>query len=263
MELSLEVKGYLSDKIAQIFSWHKISTLALKAGVNPSPIINKTGNFGKRDAALYIISNLPEDREEQLIKVVLEMSQRGTFDSNYQEETFNELNPIVQNTMGYRLEIDGNLIPIFDKSFKLEEQQNFIITKLTDFGFNDTKQHYQDSLRSFSASPKGSMGVLRSCYETLVNNILISKGITPTGNMKDNLQSLETLNILEQIDPTSCQKCGYKKRDNEFNFSYDLFGMLSHYASHQEIITEEIASLLFPSVSSFLRFLLERYEKVT
>jgi len=235
MELSLEVKGYLSDKIAQIFSWHKISTLALRAGVNPSPIINKTGNFGKRDAALYIISNLPEDREEQLIKVVLEMSQRGTFDSNYQEETFNELNPIVQNTMGYRLEIDGNLIPIFDKSFKLEEQQNFIITKLTDFGFNDTKQHYQE----------------------------ISKGITPTGNMKDNLQSLETLNILEQIDPTSCQKCGYKKRDNEFNFSYDLFGMLSHYASHQEIITEEIASLLFPSVSSFLRFLLERYEKVT
>ena len=263
MELSLEVKGYLSDKIAQIFSWHKISTLALRAGVNPSPIINKTGNFGKRDAALYIISNLPEDREEQLIKVVLEMSQRGTFDSNYQEETFNELNPIVQNTMGYRLEIDGNLIPIFDKSFKLEEQQNFIITKLTDFGFNDTKQHYQDSLRSFSASPKGSMGVLRSCYETLVNNIQISKGITPTGNMKDNLQSLETINILEQIDPTSCQKCGYKKRDNEFNFSYDLFGMLSHYASHQEIITEEIASLLFPSVSSFLRFLLKRYEKVT
>jgi len=52
-------------------------------------------------------------------------------------------------------------------------------------------------------------------------------------------------------------------RKVRFNFSYDLFGMLSHYASHQEIITEEIASLLFPSVSSFLRFLLERYEKVT
>ena len=263
MELSQEVKGYLSDKIAQLFSWPKISTLASRAGVDPTPIINKTGNFVKRDAALYITMNLPEDREEQLIKVVLEMSQRGTYDENYQEETFNELNPIVQNTMGYRLEIDGNLIPIFDKSFKLEEQQNFIITKLTDLTFNDTKEHYQDSLRSFSVSPKGSMGVLRSCYETLVNNILISKGITPTANMKDNLQLLETLNILEQIDPISCERCGHKKRDNEFNFSYDLYGILSHYASHQEIITDEIASLLFPSVSSFIRFLLERYENVT
>ena len=224
MKLSSEVKGCLSEIIAQIFSWSKISTLALRAGVDPSPIIKRVGNFDKRDAALHIISNLPKDQEEQLIKAVLEMSKKGTWDNNYQEETFEKLNPIVKDTMGYRLEINGNLIPIFDKSFKLEEQQNFIIRKLTDLGFNDTKQHYQDSLRSFSASPKGSMGVLRSCYESLVNNLLILKGITPARNMKENLQSLETINILVQIDPTVCQRCGHKKKDNEFNLSYDLYG---------------------------------------
>lgn len=55
MELSQEVKGYLSDKIAQIFSWPKISTLASRAGVDPTPIINKTGNFVKRDAACILL----------------------------------------------------------------------------------------------------------------------------------------------------------------------------------------------------------------
>lgn len=261
MELSYEVKGYLSDKSARIFSWSKISVLASRVGVDSSPIDEKTVK-DKRFATQYICANLPKDREEQLIKVVLEMSQRGTWDSNYQNEVFEELKPIVQDTMGYGLEINGNLIPIFDKSFNLEEQQNFIITKLSDFKFDIAKQHYQDALKSFGASPKGAMGVLRSSYEALVQEILDSEGITHTNNMKDNLLKLESIDVIKEINQNFCQTCGYRKRDNELNFSYDLYGLLSHYASHQEIITDEIASMLFPSVSSFLRFLLQRYELI-
>jgi len=257
MELSLQVKGYLSETIARIFSWSKIASVATMVGVDASQINNQTFR-DKRTASQYIIYNLPREREERLIKVVLDMSQRGTYDANFQDEVFNGIQPIVQDTMGFRLERDGTLIPIFDASFKLEEQQNFILSKLNGFGFDVSKQHYLDALRSFSASPKGSIGLLRSSYEALVNEILIHKGITPTGNMKDNLQKLESIGIIKQIDTTSCSHCGNKKRDNEFNFSYDLYGMLSHYASHQEIMGDEVAYLLFPSASSFIRFLLER-----
>jgi len=261
MELSHEVKGYLSDKSAQIFSWSKISVLSSRAGVDSAPIDERAVG-DKRSSIQYICANLPKDREEQLIKVVLEMSKKGAGDSNCQDDIFEGLKPIVQDTMGYGLDINGNLIPIFDKSFNLEEQQNFIITKLDDFGFNIAKQHYQDALKTFGASPKGAMGVLRSSYETLVSEILDSEEITHKSNMKDNLLKLESINVIKEIDSTSCQKCGHRKRDNEFNFSYDLYGLLSHYASHQEIITDEIASMLFPSVSSFLRFLLQRYELI-
>lgn len=69
MELSLQVKGYLSETIARIFRWSKIASVATMAGVDASQINNQTFK-DKRTASQHIIYNLPRDREERLIKVV-------------------------------------------------------------------------------------------------------------------------------------------------------------------------------------------------
>jgi hypothetical protein len=63
-----------------------------------------------------------------------------------------------------------------------------------------------------------------------------------------------------EIPNSECQKCHHKKRDHELNYSYAIYGLLSHYGSHKELVTEELANFLFTSTSAFIWLLINRYE---
>lgn len=53
-----------------------------------------------------------------------------------------------------------------------------------------------------------------------------------------------------------------EKKDNEFDYSYDIYSLLSHYGSHAELITDEVANFLFTSTIAFIWFLINRYENM-
>jgi hypothetical protein len=93
--------------------------------------------------------------------------------------------------------------------------------------------------------------VLRSTFEALIDEILESKRATLKTNQKDKLAQLKGIGILKEIE-----------KDNEFEYSYRIFGLLSHYGSHSDLITEEVANFLFTSTLAFIWFLINRSEKL-
>ena len=258
MQLSLEVKGHFAQLVADIFSWDKLKILAMRIGVDPKPI--KQNEMSKRSASAYILQNLPTGRGDLAIKVILEMAKRGAWDQDYSGEVYEKINPTMERTMRCQIDREGNVIPIFETALEITEKQTYIERKLEELGFDESLANYRDAFRTYKTSSKGSISLLRSTIESLTDEILNLRGIRLGRNQKDKLNQLKEIEVLKDIESPICQKCGHKKRDAEFNFAYDLYSLLSHYGSHSELITEDLANLLFTSTSTFIWFLIARCE---
>lgn len=253
MELSIEVTGIIQDVLAtKIYAWDKIKTFGKRIGVDTIDFEKK---FSKRQACEYIIKNMPRDNGEIVIKSLIEMAKRGLWNKDYSEEILCEINPIMERTMNSRVNDAGQIIPIFPW---LEEEPNIILERLKSFGFLQGLKNYKDALRTYKTSPKGSLSLLRSAFEGVVEDILRLKNVIPTNNQRENLAKLEELGILKELSNIECHQCHYRKRDHEFNYSYIVYGLLSHYGSHKELVTEELANFLFTSTSAFIWFLINR-----
>ena len=288
MELSWEVKGYLADLIARE-SFGRIKIIGMRVGIAPEIIqIQRLNNplnpfpFGgslgiamltifdsykldpyegmnpNEKAALFIIENT--DNQDLLIETVLDMAKRGKIGRKRYTEIYCELNSLMERTMQCRMDEKWDIIPIFNPNLQISEKRTYIEKKLDNFGFNKTLTNYKSALKTYPIDYKGSISLLISTFESLVEEIIKSKGETLKSNQKDNLTQLEKLGIINEIDTQQCQKCQYKKKDSELNYSYDIYSLLSHYGSHTELITEEVANFLFTSTLGFVWFLINRYE---
>ena len=282
MELSLEVKGYLVDLIARE-SLGKLQIIGMRVGIAPETIRSLNPSEFMRGwtrallhtdmyesdldretspsekTALYIIEKT--GNQDILIETVLDIAKKEKIGGKEDTEIYHELNSLMERTMQCRMDEKWKIIPIFDPILQITEKQIFIEKKLEEFGFNKTFTNYKDALNTYKTSSKGSIALLRSTFESLVDEIIESKGEELKSNQKDKLAQLEKLGILKAIDNQECPKCHHKKRDSEFNYSYDgIWGLLSHYGSHKELLTEELANLLFTSTLAFTWFLINRYE---
>jgi antirestriction protein len=272
MELSWVVKGYLADLIARE-SLGRIKIIGMRVGIEPGTIesLNEPrvilddehdpyeGMSSNEKAALYIIKNT--DNQDLLIETVLDMAKKGV-GGKWFNRIYPELNSIMERTMQCRIGAEWNIIPILDENLQTSEKETFIEKKLEEFGFNETLANYKEALKTYKTSYKGSIALLRSTFESLVDDIMESKGEPLKSNQKAKLAQLEKQGILKEIDTQQCQKCQYKKKDSEFNYSYDIYSLLSHYGSHKELLTEELANFLFTSTLGFVWFLINRYENV-
>ncbi|MCK4736312.1 MAG: hypothetical protein KAT65_27920, partial [Methanophagales archaeon] len=199
-------------------------------------------------AALYIVEKT--DNQDLVIETVLDIAKREKIGGKEDTEIYHELNSLMERTMQCRMDEKWKIISIFDSSLQISEKQTFIEKKLAEFRFNTTLTNYNEAVKAYNTFPKGSISVLRSTFESLVDDIIESAGEPLNGDLRAKLGQLKKLGILKEI-----------KNDNEVEYSYKIFGLLSHYGAHKELITEEVANFLFTSTIAFLWFLINRYEK--
>jgi hypothetical protein len=222
MRLSLEVKGYLADVIArEMYFLGPIKIIGMKLGLNPQKIesLSYVDPFGiphNENSAMYIVENAKDSG--LLIRAVLGAVERLHFDKIYAE-----LNSIMERTMQCRMDTELNVIPILEPNLKILEKETFIGRKLKNLGFNTTLTNYEDAIKTYKTSYKGSISLLRSTFESLVDEIILSTGELLKSNQKDKLSQLENFGIIEEIGNQQCNQCQYKKRDSEFNYSYDIY----------------------------------------
>lgn len=275
MELSWEVKGYLADLIARE-SFGRIIFIGMRVGIGPETIqsLNEPsvviddihihddpyeGMNSNEKAALHIVEYT--GNPNHLIETVLDMAKREKIGEKWYNEIYVELNSLMERTMQCRIGAEGNIIQIFDENLQTSEKETFIEKKLEEFGFDKTLTNYKSALKTYPIDYKGSISLFRSTFESLVNEIIISKGKVLKSNVfKDKLIQLEKLGIIKGIDNQECIKCPYRKKDSEFNYSYAIYSLLSHYGPHPDLITEEVANFLFTSTLAFIWFLINRYE---
>lgn len=273
MELSWGVKGYLADLIARE-RLGKIQIIGMRVGIDPGriksilePIVILNGEHdpyegmsSNEKAALYLIEHT--GNPNLLIETILDTAKRGGIGGKWHSEIYDELNSVMERTMQCRMDERGNIIPILDENLQISEKQTFIERKLEEFGFNKTLTNYRDALNTYKTSYKGSISLLRSTFESLVDEIIELMGEPLHSNQKDKLVQLEKLGFIKEIDTQQCQNCQHKKKDSEFNYSYDIYSLLSHYGSHKELLTEEVANFLFTSTLASIWLLINRYENM-
>jgi len=259
IKLSMEVKGTMADFAARAFSHEKLGTLAMQLGVDPSGFEK---SWSKRKKALYIFNNMSIDHTELAIRTVIKASKLATWDEDLSSDIIGNLNYVLERTMKCKTNENGELLPIFDPALGIEEKQTYIERKLAELGFTNSLTPYQDALKIYKVSSKGSISQLRVTIDDLTSEILKSKGESPHTNFKTRLEQLIKLDLLKEIDRAQCTKCNYKKRDSEFNFAYDFYALLSHYGSHPSEVTEVVADWLYTSTSTFIWFILKRYENI-
>ena len=124
-------------------------------------------------------------------------------------------------------------------------------------GFNKSSKCFDQATKTYKSSSKGSLSLLRSTMESLLEEILFSKGITPSRNYKDRLSQVSNLGILKILSTQECIRCHYKKKDHEFNYGYTLFALLSHYGSHTADVDETLANFLYISTSAFILLIIK------
>jgi hypothetical protein len=278
MELSWEVKEYLAGVIARESSGG-IQIIGMRLGIDPKVVRRclsnlqpmtaismamqalsdpYTGMSPQEKAAQYIVENT--GNQDILIKTVFDAIK------SRDDEIYTELNSIMERTMQCRMDEKWDIIPIFDPILQISEKRVYTERKLEEFGFNTTLTNYKSALKTYQIDYKGSISLFRSTFESLVDEIIISKGeILKSNVFKDKLIQLKKLGIIKEIkeiDTQQCQRCQYKKKDSEFNYSYDIYSLLSHYGPHPRLITKEVANFLFTSTLVFVWFLINRYENM-
>ena len=259
MELSWEVKGYLADLIARE-SLGKLQIIGMRVGIDPETVEVSAhpevyhggydaypGMNPNEKAALHLIEHT--GNPNLLIETVLDMAKREKIGGKWFTKIYVELNSIMERTMQCRMDEELNIIPILDENLQTTEKETYIEKKLEEFGFDKTLANYKSALKTYKTDYKGSISLLRSTFESLVDEIIVSKGEPLKGTRKDRLVQLTNWEIFKKIE-----------KDNEVEHSYRIFGLLSHYGSHTELIAEEEANFLFTSTMAFIWFLINRYE---
>lgn len=255
----MEVKGVIAEFIAQL-SHPKISLFAMKIGVDPTGI---SGNeIPKLRKTVFILSMSNADAEI-IIKAAVDSIKKDAWNKSELKGLIEQLNFVLERTMNCQVDENGELIPIFELGLGLNEKQSYLERKLNEFGFITALSHYKGAIDSYRASPKGSISLLRASYESMVEEILVKESIPLASNFKDNLKNLTNLSLLKELDIEECASCHYRKRDSEFNFGYNIYSLLSNYGSHTDLVTDHVANWLYTCTSSFLWFLINRYEKRT
>ena len=117
MKLSMEVKGTMAEFASRALSHEKLGLLAMKLGVNPKDI---KPVWSKRQKALFIFENMPEDHTELAIKSIIDSAKKATWDEDLSTELIPGLNYVLERTMKCKTNENGELLPIFDPALGIE-----------------------------------------------------------------------------------------------------------------------------------------------
>lgn len=245
MVLPPELKAELFDLISKYFSSHlDLTKLCWRLGFEPDELIGDE-TIIKKDRIQNLFKNLPENKEKDLIKQV--------YQKILNEDEKKRLKRLVEGLMFYTIDDEGNLVPIGEPKEEFVEKLTYIERKLDELGFNYTLQRFKKAIEIYRSDPKSSLGVMRDCLESLIKEILKSKG-EKDGSVKENIEKLVVLGVLKE--------CRYRSHNWEVDHLYSLYGLLSHYGSHpKEDITEETPRFLLTSTISAMWLLLSRFIK--
>ena len=142
----------------------------------------------------------------------------------------------------------------------LAQKPDLIGRKLKALGFHISFANYDQASKTYRTSPKACLSLLRTTVESLNEENIRAKGLTPAANHKDRLSQIVTLGLVKTISSTDCTTCHHRKLDNEFNLSYDLYGLLSHYGSHTRLVDDPMANFLFTATASYIWLIINRFE---
>ena len=148
IKLSLEVKGHIQRCISTIFSWDKLYEFGTSIGVETKAIREK-GESGpnfdpywtKKTAAAYIMDNANDD-VEIILRTLILMSKKGTWNNDYSERVVEELNPILEKTMKMKIDAKGQI--------------EFLSGQLKNIGFdgrNRLNERYDSLESSITSNP--------------------------------------------------------------------------------------------------------------
>ena len=245
--LSLEVRAYMSELLENTYTRSEIENLANKFGVVA---------YGRNKLLLAkdFLSRLPEGREKELIeKTVSDAMKRAEWNESL-IENLEELARILESTMFYRIDERGKIVPIVEPSIKPDvgKERGFLERQMEGFGFDLALSHFRQALDTYKISYPGSIALFRNSMQALIEEIIKQRGENLLPVFTDNIRKLVKMGVLKKL-----------KREEEFRAVESLFKMLSHYGSHSEHVTEEVANLLYVWTITTLSFLLKRYQKLS
>jgi len=131
---------------------------------------------------------------------------------------------------------------------------NFIRNKLKYQKYNELLRDFNEVLELFQKERKSPIGLIRVVLKGVVKNIVHDlKGIDK--NMRQSLEFLEKKSILN-LTP------GNREKHLEVNSLYNIFSLLSHYASHPNPFDNEMCSNLCIQAISWINLLLSRLDQL-
>jgi len=223
-------------------------------GVNP----NDYKGQSKRGAANLIVDRAQENLD--LISQVLEMSKRGQWNQNYYGEALTEIDSALRISMNSSLDQLGHIVP-FLPGGAVRELEPPLVRRMRAAGCDQASEAFLEAFSTFGKSPKGALSLLRTCYESLAEDVIRLLGEQPPKRFFDKLLVLQQSGLLNSIDPRACSHCGRRNRDVELNLAYDHYNMLSHYGSHPGRLTDDETRTVFQSTTSVIELLVGRLEK--
>jgi len=247
--LPLDVRACLSDLMAIVYTRTIMELLANKFGVMPE-------GENKLKVAMDFLSKIPPERELELVQKVVrdarETVARGGYGSDLVHEKLGELERVLEVSMLMYADSHGNISPIVETSIRpdVEEQKGYLQREMTELGFTLARSHLTQALETYRVSYPGSIALFRNSLQALVEDIVQKRGRTPLRVFTDTIRLLTDVGVLKRSE-----------RDEELKAIESLFRMLSHYGSHPEYVTEEVANFLYLWTISVFSFILKRYRQ--
>lgn len=247
--LPLDVRACLSDLMAILYTRTQMELIANKFGVMPE-------GPNKLKVAMDFLSKITSERELEVVQKVVrdarEIIMLGGYNRDVVQEKLSELERTLEVSMLMYVDSAGNISPIVETSIRpdVEEQKGYLQREMTELGLTLACSHLTQALETYRVSYPGSIALFRNSLQALVEDILRKRGITPLKVFTDTIRLLTDVGVLKRTE-----------RDEEIKAIESLFRMLSHYGSHPENVTEEVANFLYLWTISAFSFILKRYRQ--
>ena len=247
--LPLDVRACLSDLMVSVYTRTEMELLANKFSVMPV-------GQNKLKVAMDFLSKIAPERELEVVQKVVgearKIVRRGGYESEYVWKKLSESERVLEVSMLMYVDSQGNISPIVETSIRpdIEEQKGYLQQEMTELGFTLACSHLTQALETYRVSYPGSIALFRNSLQALVKDIVQKRGMTPYRVFTDTIRLLVDVGVLKRLE-----------RDEELKTVESLFRMLSHYGSHPEYVTEEIANFLYLWTISAFSFILKRYRQ--
>jgi len=246
--LPLDVRACLSDLMSSLYSRTNIELMANKLNIEPE-------GENKFKVAMDFSSRISGANELKVVQKVVQDAHKYIIVSDYDgavEEKLIELGMALEVSLLITVNSNGVVSPFVEASIKpdLEEKKSYLHTEMTKQGFTLAASHLEEALETYRVSYSGSIALFRNCLQSLTEEILNRRSITPYRVLIDAIGQLVDARVLKRTD-----------KNEETKSIEALFRMLCHYGSHPEFVTEEVANFLYLWAISTFTFILKRYEK--
>jgi hypothetical protein len=243
--LSLQVRACLSDIMCVLYTESELEILAHKMNI-------RAAMYNKFQYAMDVTAQILDADGLRFVQKVIQDARKLNVQKGFVSEIVLEKLVDLERALGTSMLIaideKGIVSPVVPESIKpnLFENEYFLYTEMQKREFTLTNQQFDKALDIYRKNPAGSYPLIKLSLESLTQEILKSKGKTPPDSFDASIKQMGEFGIL--------------KNDEEIKSIEALYGMLRHYGSHPEVVTEEISSFLYLWTINSFTFILKRYE---